>query len=391
MSSDQEEVFWRLTSSAERDRRILALAKAMGEAHLRCSLVICSRGDEFMRGRVQYVSDIFQWAGWGIVVLPRHGDAAFIADPLWGLGRARLTGWHPDVRSSHTPGTEIAEVLADRGVAAGNVGIVGLADITPAAHFASMREALPKVSFRDATDLFDDVRAVKSREELDNLADTSAILRSVYRSLEPQLRPGVTHRDVMAEAHRLARQYGCLDGIAQMATRPFTALMFSSSKALQRGDVVAIDLEWGGPSGYWVELRRNYSLGPAPDDVRRYWDTRRESFAACVAAMKPGNSSAEILAARDRVYAKYRQNGRGILSYTAHGIGVDSLEPPWVPGKERMLREDMVLSLHPSILLADTAEHAALGCIAIADNVRVTPEGGVRMTDQTDAWIELET
>jgi Xaa-Pro aminopeptidase len=294
VTGDQEEVFWRLTSGAERDRRILALAKAMDEAQLD-ALVICGRGDEFMRGRVQYVSDIFQWAGWGIVVLPRHGEAAFIADPLWGLGRAQLAGWHSDVRSSHTPGAEIADVLADRGIATGDVGIAGLADITPAAHFASMREALPKVSFRDATDLFDDVRAVKSREELGNLAETSAIVRSVYRSLEPQLRPGVTHRDVMAEAHRLARQYGCLDGIAQMATRPFTALMFSSAKTLRRGDVVAMDLEWGGPSGYWVELRRNYSLGPAPDDVRRYWDTRRESFAACVAAAKAGNSSAEIL------------------------------------------------------------------------------------------------
>jgi Xaa-Pro aminopeptidase len=389
VTGDHEELFWRLTSAAERDRRLAGLRAAMGGTGL-TALVVCGRGDEFMRGRVQYVSDIFQWAGWGIVVLPLHGDAAFIADPLWGLGRARLVDWHSDLRSSQSPGDEIADVLADRGAATGDVGVVGLADITPAAHFASMQRALPKARFRDATDLFDDVRAVKSREELDNLAETSAILRTVYRSLEAQLRPGVTHRDAMAEAHRLVRQYGCLDGIAQMATRPFTALMFSSAKTLSRGDVIAIDLEWGGPSGYWVELRRNYSLGPAPDDVRRYWDTRVESFAACVASMKAGNSSAEILAARDRVYRKHGQDGRGLLSYTAHGIGVDSLEPPWVPGKERMLAENMVVSLHPSIQFTDPAERAAFGGIAVADNVRVTASGGVRMTDQEDAWIELE-
>ena len=354
------------------------------------ALVICSRGDEFMRGRVQYVSDIFQWAGWGIVVLPRSGDGAFIADPLWGVGRARLVGWHSDVRSSHSPGDEIAELLADRGVADGEVGVVGLADITLAAHFSGMKQVLPRARFRDATDLFDDVRAVKSPMELANLAETSAILRSVYRSLEAELRPGVTHRDVMAEAHRLARQYGCLDGIAQMATRPFTALMFSSSKTLQQGDVIAIDLEWAGPSGYWVELRRNYSLGRVPDDARRYWDTRVETFEACSSVMKAGNSSAEVLAARDRAYRRHGQDGQGILSYTAHGIGIDSLEPPWVPGKDRVLRENMVVSLHPAIQLADPGEHAALGCIAIADNVLVTATGGQRMTDQADVWIELE-
>jgi Xaa-Pro aminopeptidase len=354
------------------------------------ALVVCSRGDEFMRGRVQYVSDIFQWAGWGVVVLPLEGEPAFIADPLWGLGRAQLVEWISDLRVSQDLGGEVADILADRGLAQARVGVAGLADVTPAAHIEQMRLASPRATFEDATDLFDDVRAVKSQEELDHLAETSAILRQVFRSLEPQFRPGVTHRDVMAEAHRLARQYGCLDGIAQMATRPFKALMFSSSTVLKKGDVIAVDLEWGGPSGYWVELRRTYSLGPQPEDTRRYWDSRVETFAACVDAMKAGNSSEDILAARDRVYAAYGQDAEGIVAYTAHGIGVDSLEPPWAPGKERVLREDMVINLHPGIRFADPAEYANLGSVVIADNVRVTAAGGVRMTDQQDAWIELE-
>jgi Xaa-Pro aminopeptidase len=339
---------------------------------------------------VQYVSDIFQWAGWGIVVLPRDGEAAFIADPLWGLGRAQLVGWIEDLRSSQDVGGEVADVLADRGIASSRVGVVGLADVTPAAHIEWIRTACPEATFVDATDLFDDVRSIKSDEELAHLAETSAILRQVFRSLEPQIRPGVMHREVMAEAHRLARQFGCVDGIAQMAARPFAALMFSSSKVLERGDVIAVDLEWGGPSGYWVELRRTYSLGPQPEDTRRYWDSRVESFAACVAAIKAGNSSEDILAARDRVYQSYGQDAQGLVAYTAHGIGVDSLEPPWVPGKERVLRDGMVINLHPGIRFADPAEAARLASIVIADNVRVTPEGGVRMTDQQDVWIELE-
>jgi len=389
MGQEQGSVFWTLTTDGERARRTATLRIAMGEGGFE-ALIVCSRGDEFMRGRVQYVSDIFQWAGWGVVVLPGEGDPAFIADPLWGLGRAQLVGWIQDLRSSQDLGGEVADVLADRGIADARVGVVGLADVTPAAHIEQMRQASPRATFADATDLFDDVRSLKSQEELDNLAETSTILRQVFRSLEPQLSPGVSHGDVMAEAHRLARQYGCLDGIAQMATRPFKALMFSSTKTLERGDVIAVDLEWGGPSGYWVELRRTYSLGPQPDDTRRYWDSRVESFAACVQAMKAGNSSEGILAARDRVYATYGQDASGVVAYTAHGIGVDSLEPPWAPGKERVLRENMVINLHPGIRFADPAEYARLGSIVIADNVLVTPGGGVRMTDQRDTWVELE-
>jgi len=387
--ADEGPVFWTLTSAQERARRYAALRTAMDEAGF-AALVVCSRGDEFMRGRVQYVSDIFQWAGWGVVVLPFSGEPAFVADPLWGLGRAQLVGWILDLRVSQDVGGEVADILADRGIAHARVGVVGLADVTPAAHIEQMRLASPAVTFEDATDLFDDVRAVKSEEELGHLSETSAILRQVFRAMEPQIRPGVTHRDVMAEAHRLARQYGCLDGIAQMATRPFKALMFSSNKVLKKGDVIAIDLEWGGPSGYWVELRRTYSLGPQPDDTRRYWDSRVESFAACVDAMKAGNSSEDILAARDRVYAAYGQDATGVVAYTAHGIGVDSLEPPWAPGKERVLRENMVINVHPAIRFPDPAEYAKLGSIVVADNVRVTASGGVRMTDEHDEWIELE-
>ena len=99
-----------LTSDAERTRRHAALRAAMAEAGVD-ALVIWSRGDEFLRGRVQYVSDIFQWAGWGIVVLPAEGDGTFVGDPLWSVARAEAVEWLPDVRQSADPGAEVASIL----------------------------------------------------------------------------------------------------------------------------------------------------------------------------------------------------------------------------------------------------------------------------------------
>ena len=96
------------------------------------------------------------------------------------------------------------------------------------------------------------------------------------------------------------------------------------------------------------------------------------------------------LDARDRVYDAWGYSAMGANSYTAHGIGVDSLEPPWVPGKERMMEENMMINLHPAIGFADPEVGAALGGISIADNVLVGPDGGTRMVDQTDEWIVLD-
>lgn len=378
-----------ISSSQERNRRYRELRRAMADQGID-ALVICGRGDEFVRGRLQYVSDIFQWAGWGVVVLPMKGDSVFIADPLWGLARAAMLDWVKDLRMTQEPGTEVGRILGDLNLASGKIGIVGLSDITSAALLRELEDSIPSADLCDGTDLFDDVRALKSDEELAGLYETSAVLRTVFKALEAELRPGVLDGDVMATAHRLCRQFRCVDGIAIMGRPPFVGFTPGSDGIIERDDVIVIDLEWGGPSGYWVELRRVFSFRKPGEAAARYWESRIESFAACVESMKAGNSSSEILAARDRVYSQHGQSAQGLISYTAHGIGLDSLEPPWVPGKERVLRENMVVNLHPGIRFDSQEEAHAFGGISIADNVLVTAQGGRRMTDLADTWTILE-
>lgn len=379
-----------ISSKAERERRYAALRSMMASNGLD-ALVISSRGDEFMRGRVQYVSDVFQWAGWGFVVLPIEGESTFIADPLWGLARVPLVDWIHDMRTTHDPGAEIASILGNHGHTKGTVGIVGWSDIAAAVHVDGIKAACPDARLLDATDLFDDIRAIKSPEEISNLEETSAIIRRVFSALEAEIRPGMTERQVLGQAHRLCRQFGCLDGIAQMSRTPFRAYTFGTEGVIEEDDIIAIDLEWGGPSGYWAEVRRVYSFRDPNKQEQLFWKSRVESFEACVAAMTPGADSTDILAARDGVYREYGQTAEGLLAYTAHGIGIDSLEPPWVPGKDRTLEENMVINLHPAIRFDNPEEMKALGGIMISDNVLVSHEGPRRLTDQEDRWIVLDS
>jgi Xaa-Pro aminopeptidase len=355
------------------------------------ALVICARGDEFVRGRVQYVSDVFSWAGRSFVVLPAKGDAVYVGDPLAGDGYPRMTSYLEDYRIPVRAGTEVGSILGDLGLSKASVGIVGLADITAVADYDDMTAAQPNVDWQDATDLFDDVRMIKSEEEIEATKETGRILRTVFSALEAEIRPGVRERDVLAEAHRLARQLGCLEGIALMGTAPFKSFTPGTDGVIGKDDLMVFDLEWGGPSGYWVELRRVYSFKPPTDVQQKFWETRIESFAACIDAMKAGEPSQNIADARDKVYAKYGQSAEGVLAYTAHGIGVDSLEPPWVPGKDRIMEEGMMINLHPAIKFDDPNEGAALGGISIADNGVVRASGGERITDQVDEWIVLDS
>jgi Xaa-Pro aminopeptidase len=378
----------RATSARERERRYVALRAAMDENGYD-ALVVSGRGDEFMRGRIQYVTDVFQWAGWGFVVLPESGTATAIADPLGGFETAPGDAWIGNVLTTLTPGVAIAELLGDRAVSRGTIGIAGLADITAAAHLRELQTVLPHATFVDATDVFDDVRAVKSEEEIANFEETSAILSSVFTALEAEIRPGVRELDVLAEAHRLCRQYGCVEGIALLGRPPAAGFGPGSPDAISTDDVIVVDLEWGGPSGYWLELRRCFSFGPPSDAVRRFWEARVEAFEACVDAIVVGASSRNILSARDQVYDRHGLTAGEEVRYSAHGIGIDSLEPPWVPGKERVLREGMMLSLHPNVVLDDT-DTAVYGGVSVGDNVLVTARGARRMTYDTEEWVTLD-
>jgi Xaa-Pro aminopeptidase len=372
-------------SDVERARRRDEL-RALADAHGFDGLVICGRGDEFVRGRIQYSADVFQWAGWGYLVLPAKDEAVFLADPLAGFAHSEPgRPWTSDVVVTQEPGRRLADILGPTG----SIGVVGLGDIAAPAHVAELRAAAPDLELVDATDAFDDVRAVKSAEELANLEETSRILRTVFTALEAELRPGSLVRDVLAEAHRLCRQQGCVDGIAMFSRPPMPTFTHGIDEPIEPDDVFVIDLEWGGPSGYWLELRRCYSFGEPPSEVRELWDARLETFDACLEVMRPGASSEEILTARDRVYAKHDLTAEGSLLYSAHGIGIDSLEPPWVPGKHRELREGMVLSLHPDARLSDDLR-AVAGLVSVGDNVVVTPDGGQRLTYEEEEWVVLE-
>jgi Xaa-Pro aminopeptidase len=353
-------------------------------------LLVAGRGDEFMRGRLQYVSDVFQWAGWGYVLVPRDGDAVLLSDPLGGY-EAAPEPWLAEARVSADPVSELATLVHDLGAAAGSIGVAGLADIVSAAHAAGLRTALPRATIDDATDVFDDVRAVKSEEEIANLEETSALLRSVFTALEAEIRPGAREVDVLAEAHRLCRQHGCLEGIALMGRQPAAGFRPGNPDPIEHADVIVVDLEWGGPSGYWLELRRCFSFGRPPDAVRRLWEAQVETFEACIEALRPGASSRDMLAARDRVHARHGlRAAQPDVRYSAHGIGIDSLEPPWVPGKDRELVPGMALSLHPNAVL-DDALRAVAGPVSIGDSVLVGEHGSRRLTYAREEWVVLDT
>jgi Xaa-Pro aminopeptidase len=377
----------RLTSDEERIRRLAALRNGMRREGLE-ALVVCGRSDLRFRGLVLYISDVFQVTADCFVVLGLDGDPVFISTPVVGLGQAQLTTWANEFRANAAPGEEIGKVLVERGLTNGAAGIVGLADAIAAEHLRQIAATAPTVRLHDATRPFEDVRQVKSAEGIANLRGTSAIFRKIFAGLEGELRPGISEADIAGGAARLAKLHGCRDVKTAMASTPFRAISYGSNKRIEVDDLVMVWIETPGPTGYWLELRRCYTFGPVPPDVGRFWAVIDEVWNAALNAIRPGVLASTVVAEASRVLAQagYSLSRAG---YALHGIGADAIEGMWIPGNDRVLKENEVVSLDPGITFASEQEARRLLFIGTTDNILVTPAGGERLTYPSDSIVAL--
>jgi Xaa-Pro aminopeptidase len=283
----------------------------------------------------------------------------------------------------------MAEILHGHGLARGRIGLAGHPGAFPTDEVRRLRGLVPAASLVDASDLVARVMMVKSDEEIAALRETSTLLREAFQAMEAIIRPGVSEREAVAEHTRVMRGRGGYDGYCVVNRAPYASEGMPTDGVFRPEDMFSIYSEQVGPSGYWCEVSHQYSFGPPPPAVTAMHAMRVEAFAACVGAMRAGNTTDDIINAMDAVYARHGYDAEGLISYAVHGIGLTADEPPYLPGDHLILEAGMVLSLHPHVRFKDADEERALPRSGPCDNVLVTASGGEPLTDSSWPWIEL--
>ena len=384
-----------LISKSEWERRISTLRQHM-EAEGLDALVVYGEQGLRARGRVFYVSEIWQLIGESYVVIPAEGELSFVGVPVLGLSQAPYqTTWITQFRSNNFPGVEVADLLSDSMGGRGRIGMVGLRDVIPHSHVQQISKGLPNAELVDATEMFEKVRIQKSDFELSAMEDTSDVFREVFEEIEPFIRPGIREMDIGAQMHRLARERGVRDPMVLIETSPFEACSFGTEKKLTKDDLLMVWMESAGPSGYFLELRRCYVFGEPSPDVREFWDLQTAGVAAGVAALRSGSSGNAFVKAMEEVLIPGgcdlgRLDANDQLSqYSLHGIGTDGIMSIWVPGHDIELPRGSTVTIHPVIQFADKERERRLSRLGVSDTVRVDDDGGVRMTYTESELISL--
>jgi Xaa-Pro aminopeptidase len=293
------------------------------------------------------------------MLIPATGECLLATDSRYALAAQRAC---PDL-----------EVLVERflgpalGRAAVGRGYRKLAfeaqHLTVAAH-SQLAAETAGIELEPFMEKIEELRTVKDDAELSLLTTACELSCRAFEDLLPQLRPGLTEREVATRLERRMVDLGA-DGIAFetiVASGPNGALPHhrAGTRELERGDLVTIDFGalYGG---YHADMTRTVSLGEPAQWQRDTYDLVARAQRAGMEAARPGATLSEVdSAARDLIgdagHAEHFQHGLG------HGVGLEVHEAP-------------MLGYDSAGRLADRVP------VTIEPGVYLPGQGGVRIED----------
>lgn len=218
-----------------------------------------------------------------------------------------------------------------------------------------LKELLPAVAWTDATEMIDDLKAIKSAEEIACIRKTAAMQDEVMTLLLAHVRPGMKEFEVAAYMQYLTTLRGGAQGLyIVMATPPgepsFVKPKYMQSREIQRGDVVGIMIECNGPGGFYTHLFRFAVMGKAPPEIKDAHALVLEAEQNVLDRLKPGALCKDVFEAHNAFMRAHRlPDEKRIL---CHGQGYEMVERPLIRQDESMIvRENMNLGLHASMLV----------------------------------------
>jgi Xaa-Pro aminopeptidase len=307
------------------------------------------------------------------MVIPARGEIAWVC-PKFEEERAReLIAIGSDMRTweeDQSPYQRVAEILRDRGI---RTGTVGIEERVRFFLYDGIRLAAPALKFVSATPVTAGGRMFKSPAELALLQLANDLTIVAYKATRDSMTEGMTQAEFAGNCAAAFRTLGSSGGIF-VSFGKFTAFPHGSStpQRLKEGDVVLMD---GGCSieGYQSDITRTFVFGKPTDRQREIWDLERKAQDAGFNAAKVGAPCEAVDAAARKVItgAGFGPDYKvpGLPHRTGHGIGLDGHEwTNFVRGNKTPIQTGMCFSDEPTIVIYGEFGIRLEDCLAITDN-----------------------
>lgn len=378
-------------SLQERDRRWNAVRKETRQRRLDCLVVRGHSGkwDSFS-ANVRYLTHIGGNGEENIVMFPLEGDptcyvwAGTFMIEWW----RRAQDWTGDLRGgSMIWSKNIVDWLKEHGLESGRIGIVGFGGLREPEGvfsyetFINMQQALPKTEFVNATDILENLRLIKSQEEIKMHEKAAELADLAVEAMRDTARPGLEEYVVYAEmVHAMLKNGGEYPPmlIWEAGPQPFHAARFPTARRLEPGDIILNEIT-AKYCGYWAHPHHPMAIGEPEKEYIKMAEISLEAFHCGLAALRPGVTLQEW---DDAITEPVSKAGYTWVHPPFHGLGLEEPEYPWgsIPGMpggfiaELTIAPGMVFALQPNVVRKDKTKGIAFG-----DTVVVTETGGRRL------------
>ncbi len=243
------------------------------------------------------------------------------------------------------------------------------------AAYERMREVRKQIHLLDG--LVEELRAIKSPEEIDLLRKSARLNSEVFEAVVRRLRPSWTEARLAAELEYEMRRRGAegpsfpsivasgLHGARPHASPRPVKLRRNSLVVLDHGAIL---------DGYASDMTRMIALGRPPADQLALVDAVREAQQSAIDCVRAGVASATVDRAARKALKKHSLD-RYFTHSTGHGVGLEIHEAPRIAGSiATRLKAGMVITIEPGVYLA------GIGGVRIEDVVVVERNGCESLT-----------
>ncbi|HVN23160.1 MAG TPA: Xaa-Pro peptidase family protein [Syntrophorhabdales bacterium] len=369
-------------SDAELERRWKAARDVMREHKI--DYLLMRQDEEFLGGYIRWFSDFPARESYPFtVIFPLDDGMTTIAcgnyppseyfPPQWAARGIKQRLGAPYFPSMYYTGTMDAELAVGvlKAKKRATIGLVGRTSI-PITFYEYVRKHLPGYKFVDATDYIDNLKAVKSPEEIGFIKETARLQDEAMEHVRKSIRPGLRDWEVFVEAQYAMAKRGSTRQLILVGSNPKGVVIrwqvrHFQNRIIREGDQINVLIETNGPGGFYTEIGRVFSLGKPAQALVDAMGCCIEAQQASLSVLKPGADPGELWEMNNEFLQK-----RGYLPERrlyAHGQGYDLVERPAIrPDEPMKIKAGMNLTVHPWAINSEA-------WAVVTDNYLVTETG----------------
>jgi len=339
-----------------------------------------------------------------MLLLPKEGEPIFLQAFIFrnttvaisGIKDVRAWGGDPVFGNPIDPIIAIEDIIREKKLDNKKIGMefgwniridMGIEQIE------ELKRRLPNAQFVDGSDVIWQLRMIKSPREIDVIRKVAKINCKALKRAFEFIEPGVTERQMVAEAMKVYIDEGASEGYLDSMQKSMFMTRSGSDRypmifgryrdrKYEKGDQIFFD---GGPfiHGYFSDLQRVVNIGEPTDKAKRLAEVGVSANLAAYKLAKPGTRAGDLYHAGIKVV---RDAGfEGYMERIGHGIGLQLHEQPNMhPHEDLILQPGMTFCVEIPVL--DHPKWDVFG-MYMEDELVITEDGYENLSEELPAEL----